>query len=307
MVEAIFNARWFGIFLGLLSSAAYGLIPFFALPLYANGVSVSTALVYRFGVATLVMFPLLVFMGEHLKVSWRDFFKLGLLSSFYLFAVIVFFHSFRYLPSSVAATIQFLYPLMVMLIMIFFFNEKFNWKIAMAVGLGIGGVAFLSFGADAPAAGNALLEENSYNIIIGICLSLLSGLGNSLYMVAIQVMPLPKINGIVMTFYVMLFGTIYSFIYSCFDVGFKFLTDPYDIFLGIMLALVTAVISNLALILAIKNIGSTLSAILGVMEPLTAVAVGILFFKEPFTIFLAGGVILIISSVFIAILAPTQK
>lgn len=307
MLKSIFNARWFGIFLGLLSSAAYGLIPFFTLPLYANGVSVSTALVYRFGVAALVMGPLVIIIKEHLKVSWRDFFMLGILSGFYLFAVIVFFHSFRYLPSSVAATIQFLYPLMVMLIMIFFFNEKFNWKIALAVGLGIGGVAFLSFGADASATENALLKENSYNIIIGICLSLLSGLGNSLYMVAIQVMPLPKISGIVMTFYVMLFGTIYSLIYACCDTSFRFLTNPYDIFLGVMLALVTAVISNLALILAIKNIGSTLSAILGVLEPLTAIMVGILFFKEPFTIFLAGGVALIISSVFIAILAPGQK
>ena len=66
--------------------------------------------------------------------------------------------------------------------------------------------------------------------------------------------------------------------------------------------MITAVLSNLTLVLAVQRIGSTLTSVLGVMEPLTAVFVGILVFKEPFTPALVGGVILISSSVTLVML-----
>lgn len=69
-----------------------------------------------------------------------------------------------------------------------------------------------------------------------------------------------------------------------------------------LLAVITAVLSNLTLVLAVQRIGSTLTSVLGVMEPLTAVFVGILVFKEPFTPALVGGVILISSSVTLVML-----
>ena len=69
-----------------------------------------------------------------------------------------------------------------------------------------------------------------------------------------------------------------------------------------LLAVVTAVLSNLTLILAIQRIGSTMTSVLGVMEPLTAVTVGILVFGEPFSPALAGGVALIATSVLLVML-----
>lgn len=66
--------------------------------------------------------------------------------------------------------------------------------------------------------------------------------------------------------------------------------------------MITAVLSNLTLVLAVQRIGSTLTSVLGVMEPLTAVFVGILVFNEPFTPALVGGVILISSSVTLVML-----
>ena len=69
-----------------------------------------------------------------------------------------------------------------------------------------------------------------------------------------------------------------------------------------LLAVITAVLSNLTLVLAVQRIGSTLTSVLGVMEPLTTVFVGILVFNEPFTPALVGGVILISSSVTLVML-----
>ena len=72
--------------------------------------------------------------------------------------------------------------------------------------------------------------------------------------------------------------------------------------MAVLLALITAVISNWTLILAIQHIGSTLASVLGVLEPLTAVLVGILVFGEPFSPALAGGVSLIIAAVLLVML-----
>ena len=66
--------------------------------------------------------------------------------------------------------------------------------------------------------------------------------------------------------------------------------------------MITAVISNYTLILAVQRIGSTLTSVLGVLEPVTAVIVGILVFKEPFSLPLLLGIVLIAASVVLIML-----
>ena len=63
-----------------------------------------------------------------------------------MLAALTFFWSFAYLPSGVAATIHFLYPVMVMLFMVFFFGERFSPSTALGVLLAAGLVC-LAFGA----------------------------------------------------------------------------------------------------------------------------------------------------------------
>ena len=54
-----------------------------------------------------------------------------------------------------------------------------------------------------------------------------------------------------------------------------------------------------------NNIGGTLTAVLGAVEPITAVCVGILVFSEPFTPNLAVGILLIIIAVTMIILSKS--
>ena len=52
---------------------------------------------------------------------------------------------------------------------------------------------------------------------------------------------------------------------------------------------------------------STATAILGALEPLTAVLIGLLVFNEPFTTYLAIGIVLILAAVMIIALAQQKK
>ncbi|MBD5627379.1 MAG: DMT family transporter [Desulfovibrio sp.] len=288
-----------GFLYGLLSSAAFGLIPLFSLPLLRAGISVQTALVYRFSIAALVLWPILRLKGERFALRGIDLCKLAALSLAYMVAVLFFFESFYHLPSGIAATIQFLYPVMVMLIMIAFFHERFYWNVGLAVALALGGVALLSVAG--PQTGAATVS------FWGVCLGLLSGLSNGLYMIGLQVARIPNLGGLVMTFYIMAFGALIALADGLLRGSLQWLDTGPELLSATLLALVTAVFSNLTLILAIRRIGSTLTSVLGVMEPLTAVAVGILVFGEPFTMPLAAGVALITGAVLLVMLAPRRR
>jgi len=110
-------------------------------------------------------------------------------------------------------------------------------------------------------------------------------------------------KGLKMTFYVFLFGGILLFIGTeASGIGLQAIPDRTTLGNLVMLALVPTVISNLALVRAIKNIGSTLTSVLGAMEPVTAVCVGITIFGEPLTRSIALGILLIISAVTVIIL-----
>ena len=67
------------------------------------------------------------------------------------------------------------------------------------------------------------------------------------------------------------------------------------------LALPATAISNITLVQAIKYAGPTLTSILGAMEPLTAVVIGVFVFKELFTVNSAVGIILILLAVSIVV------
>lgn len=287
-----------GFFYSIVSSAAFGLIPLFTLPLMKLGVSGATALFYRFAIATVVLGIVLAMRGERFRARGIDLCKLAGMSFMYTMAALLFFWGFKHMPSGVVATIQFTYPVMVMLIMTVFYHERFSWITATSIALAIAGVYLLSGGGDGDGDGGANIGMS----LLALSLLLLSALCNAVYITAIYAARIPNMSGLVMTFYVLAFGAVISGGNSLLSGTFQPLHSWWELLLATLLAVVTAVVSNLTLILAIQRIGSTLTSILGVMEPVTAVAVGILVFNEPFSLSLVAGVALIAASVVLVML-----
>ena len=286
-----------GFFYSIVSSAAFGLIPLFTLPLMQVGVSGATALFYRFAIAAVVLGIVLALRGERFRTRGIDLFKLVGMSFMYTMAALLFFWGFKHMPSGVVATIQFTYPVMVMLIMTIFFHERFSWITAASILLAVAGVYLLSGGADA----DLRCGVNGANML-AVALLLLSALCNAVYITGIYAARIPNMSSLVMTFYVLAFSTVISGCNAVFSGTFQFLHSWRELLLATLLAVVTAVVSNLTLILAVQRIGSTLTSIMGVMEPVTAVAVGILVFSEPFSLSLVVGVALIAASVVLVML-----
>lgn len=78
--------------------------------------------------------------------------------------------------------------------------------------------------------------------------------------------------------------------------------DPASYCNLVLLAVLPTVVSNITLVLAVQNIGGTLTSVLGALEPLTAVCIGVLVFGENFTLREGAGIVLILAAVTIIVL-----
>ena len=233
-----------GFFLGLFSSATFGLIPLFTLPLIHDGVSPASVLFYRFLIASLTLGGVLVLRRERFHASAIDLCKLAGMSFMYTAAALLLFYGLNYMPSGVATTIQFLYPVMVMLLMIAFFHEQFSMITACSIVLAVAGVALLSIGGD----------SSRPVTLLGVGMMLLSGFCNALYITGIHVAGIRNMNGLVMTFYVLFFGAAFAFVNAVGTGTFQPLSSWWEFMMAALLAVITAVLSNLTLVLAVHRL-----------------------------------------------------
>ena len=74
-----------------------------------------------------------------------------------------------------------------------------------------------------------------------------------------------------------------------------------------MLALVPTVISLVTMTMAVHAIGSTPTAIMGALEPLTAVIIGVTVFGEVFTLRLGIGIFMILVAVILIVAAKSNS
>ena len=250
----------------------------------------TSVLSYRFLFATVFLAITLLIKKEDFRIEWRELGPLTLLAVFYIVSSVFLMWGYEYMSSGVATTIHFMYPVITTVIMMVFFHEKKSFWRIMAVIMAIVGVGFLSH-----TGTGAKLSA------VGIIIVLTSSIGYALYLVAIGQMKSLKIKGMKLTFYVFLLSTIILWAGMLIFGKIQPIENGNMLINLLLLALIPTVVSNLTLVEAIKNIGSTLTSVLGAMEPVTAVLLGIAVFSEPFTLTIAIGIVLIVSAVSIII------
>lgn len=298
-------SRTKGIVAGLVSSSTFGLIPLFALPLMESGFRYDSVLSYRYFLAAMILLVLLRVRRVSLRISGAEFLTLLLLSFFSMISAILLFEGYEYLSSGVATTIHFLYPVFVALLMSFFFKEKASLGLFLSLGLAVAGVAFLSLGEN---VGKVMPKESSsFFSFYGVLVVAASALTYAIYIVAVNKSRVRSMEAFKMTFYVMFFNSLQCFLISVFKGDFQLISGTSSYVNIFLLALIPTVISNFTLIYAISIIGSTFTAVLGALESVTAVCVGIVVFGEPFSFSLILGASCVIGAVNLSIIVVHKQ
>ncbi len=285
-----------GLLFAIVSSATFGLVPLFSIPLLKAGVGTPTILFYRMGIAALLMG--LIARGTHhrLKIGFKDMMTFLALGGLYAVTSLWLLMSYEFIPSGMATTIHFLYPLVVTLVMILFFREKCSLWLIVAAVLSVAGVALLSWG-----------EEDSSATFRGISMVLVTVVTYACYIVGVNKTRVVRMDSVVLTFYVLLSAATMFLVYAATTTGIERLPSFRLAGDALLLALLPTVVSNFALVLAVKNIGSTMTAILGSMEPLTAILAGVFYFGETFGTLSAAGLCVIVTAVIIVILHSKSR
>ena len=209
------------------------------------------------------------------------------------------FLSYNYMPVGIASTLLFTYPILVAVIMTLVYHEPMSWLVVICLLLATSGVGMLCEQGETPL-NTSNLSNSPWGVspfMIGALLVLLSSLSYAIYLVGLNKTRVRTIASMPVTFYVLCFGFLLFVWRICFGGAFTLPQHGLMWLNLIALGLLPTVVSLLLTAWAIQRIGSTSTALFGALEPVTAVALGIIFLGESINLREFLGMVLIFVSV----------
>ncbi len=290
--------RFIGYIAGIVAGISYGTNPLFAKPLMGSGVPVMVMLFFRYGLSACILALWMHLRNESFRAGRREISLLLILGVLFSCSSLFLFSSYAFIPSGLATTLVYLYPVFVALIMVLLRFYP-SWQTWLSIIATFGGIVLLS----QPAHGAEIR-------LAGIILAILSALSYAFYLVIVnRSKRIKHVSEHTLTLYALLTGTVLFAAIRLFQGGSMVegidTAADWGNLLG--LAIVPTMISLLTLAISSRYIGPTKTSVLGVFEPLTAILIGTVLFGEPLTLKMATGILICVAAVIFMILRPAKK
>ena len=284
-----------GFLYGIVASSTFGLLPLFTLPVMGEGLTTFSILSYRMLFASILVAVLMLIGRVSFATNLKELRWFAVLGFLYYGSAALLFQAYGGMASGLATTLHFMYPVSVTVIMALVYKQRPSVVTICAIILSLVGVALL-----------CLRESNTgVSSLLSILLVLLSGVCYAVYLVLVStVKRINQQNSQKLTFYVLMFSGAFFMLSTLQGGGLQIIPSASAGINLLLMATLPTLLSNLALVRSVKNIGSTLTSVLGAMEPLTAIIVGILVFDESLRGLMVVGIILILVSVSLIVLSP---
>lgn len=284
-----------GFLYGIVASSTFGLLPLFTLPVMGEGLTTFSILSYRMLFASILVAVLMLIGRVSFATNLKELRWFAVLGFLYYGSAALLFQAYGGMASGLATTLHFMYPVGVTVIMALVYKQRPSVLTICAIILSLVGVALLC------------LRESSTGVssLLSVFLVLLSGVCYAVYLVLVStVRRINQQNSQKLTFYVLMFSGAFFMLSTLQGGGLQIIPSTSSAVNLLLMATLPTLLSNLALVRSVKNIGSTLTSVLGAMEPLTAIIVGILVFDESLRGLMVVGIILILVSVSLIVLSP---
>ena len=273
---------------GIITGITYGLNPLFAKPLMNAGASTEAILLFRYGIAVILLGAYLLLKKENFRITLKQAGVLLSLGLLYTASSTFLFEAYKYIASGLATTLVFLFPAMVAIIMVFL-KVGPSWPVWLSIAATFAGVMIMTGGAGAEKVNP-----------LGVWFSIASAFVYALFIVIINKSKvISSIPNSLLTFYALLTGTFF-FIGRCLFSGADLMAGIDGGMAGcklIGLAVLPTIVSTASLAVATRNIGATKASVLGVFEPITAILVGTVVFGEALTPNIIAGILISIVAV----------
>ena len=290
-----------GIFYASVSSASFGFSPLFSLGLLAAGLSDFDVLSYRWLIAGIVLMIYALCKKKSLRLnSFDEVWKVVLLSALRAITSVTLLIGYANISSGIASTINFMYPVIVTICMMLFFGEKRSLADIAAIGVSIFGVYLL-------ASGDSIIVEGG-NTRLGLICSLISAFSFAAYYIVMKQVRADKIEVVKFTTWIMMLSAFYFIVCAFIFEGRITLVKDFGSWLNILgLGLWATMVSNITGVKAIRRIGPTHTSILGALQPVTAVILGVLFLGEHLYLRSCIGITLILIAVSVVVMHQKKR
>ncbi len=293
--------RFNGIFYAVISSTSFGFSPLFSLGLLAVGLSNFDVLSYRWLLAGIVLMVYAACKKKSLRLnSFDEAWKILLLSALRALTSVTLLLGYANISSGIASTINFMYPVIVAICMMLFYGEKKS-------PVDFGAIAVSIFGVYLLASGDSLITEGG-NTKLGLVCSFISAFSLAAYYILMKRLKADKIEVVKFTTWVMMLIGLYFVICAfIFEGRLTIVTDATSWLNILGLGLWSTMVSSFTGVKAVRRIGPTLTSILGALQPLTAVILGVIFLNETLHFRSMIGILLILISVTIVVMHQKNK
>lgn len=290
-----------GIFYAVISSASFGFSPLFSIGLLAAGLSNFDVLSYRWGIAGIILMIYAFCKKKSLRInSFDEGWKILLLSALRAITSVTLLIGYANISSGIASTINFMYPVIVALCMMFLFGEHKSW-------VDMGAIAVAIFGVYLLASGDSLIVEGG-NTSLGLTCSIISAFSFAAYYIFMKQLKADKIEVVKFTTWIMLLSAVYFIICAFIFEGELQMIHGGKNWLYILgLGLWSTMISNFTGVKAVRRIGPTLTSILGALQPVTAVILGVTFLNEHLYMKSLIGILLILAAVTVVVMHQNSR
>ena len=291
----IMDKQTLGLINGIISGISFGLIPLFSIPVIAAGMGNVSILVYRFLFGSLAMLGILLLKKTDLRVSLSELCRIAILSLFYIGTALATLECYHYLSSGIATALVYTDPIWCAIIGLIFLGDRFSLKLTSSCLFATLGVMMMT---------GVFTEDGTFSAL-GLFWGLLSGLSYALYLIFVPRLRLKRIPSLKLTFYVFFIGMLILAAYAILKEGnIEIVTNPTCWTNLILLGLIPTALSNICVTMSLRLVDSTIVAILGAFEPLTAMVIGILILGDSWSIMSLGGTFLILLAVAMLTILP---
>lgn len=281
------SIKFKGYLLAAVAAAAYGTNPAFAIPLYEQGMNPNTVLLFRYLMGMPLLAAIMAVRGIPFKMSKEEIGPTALLGILMALSSLGLFESYKYMNSGVASTLLFVYPIMVAVMMIFIFHEQFRLSIGLCLIIMSGGLVLLMKPSDGASIS-----------ILGIMLVMMSALTYALYIIFVNVSKVIRnIPTTKLLFYLLGWGCAVYALMIPLGQEVRLPAVATGWFNLAALAVIPTVLSLVCTTRAIQLIGSTPTAILGALEPVSAVILSVTILGQTLTTReIIGGMLILVST-----------
>ena len=269
----------------LLAALIFGFTPILAKLSFEGGGNGITMVFLRSAIGLPLLAVIMMIKKIPLKIP-KEMRKEILIAGVFGYGLtsIMLYSSYNYIDVSLAVTIHFINPVLVMLGCAVIFREKLGKLKWIALAMGMTGIVFL-------------MEAVQTVSTLGITLSLLSGVTCAFYIIYLGLSNLKKLHFFTVTFYLCLIQGIVAFLFgfSTGELTFNLTTLAWTY--AAIIAISVTIFGVTFFQLGVMNAGPPTAAMISTLEPITSIVFGALILSEVLTLFRIAGGILIVSSV----------